>query len=113
MVNVTLKINLRKILVVLIQLAVLFLPCFLVWGDSIFLLGLAAIFLAARFNLRFTGWVGSAAYLITYWISALYDTPEQGNLYVYWYLSYIGILLIVLIADLILKFRRYMESQDW
>lgn len=107
---VTLKINLRKILVVSIQLAVLFLPCFLVWGSSIFLLGLAAIFLAARFNLRFTGWVGSAAYLITYWISALYDTPDLTTRLAYWYYSYIGIVLIVLAVDIILKLRRYMDD---
>ena len=96
----------KKVIFLICQLAILLLSHFLVWGDIIILLGIAAIVSQCIMSLNFIGWVAAIAYPITYWCAGVFDTPQDGNQYVYWYLSYIALVLISVIVDLILKKRK-------
>ena len=99
----------KKIVFLICQLAILLLAHFLVWGDTIIILGIAAIILQCVLNLKLVGWVSALTYPLTYVIASLCDTPINGvsnNLYVYWYLSYIAITILAFITDLILKNRK-------
>ena len=110
--NPKIKLNLKKLLFAGLQLALLLLPYFKLWSDQIFLLGLAAILLQGVFSLRFTGWAGSAAYSLTCGISAAMAAPEQGDAHAYWHFGYFAIVLLTLVADLILKFRRSLRETE-
>lgn len=69
----------------------------------------AGIIVQCVFSLKIIGWISAIAYPITYLIAVLCDTPlydVPNNLYVYWYLSYIALILIGLVVDLILKNRK-------
>lgn len=96
----------KKLVISLCQLAIILLAHFLVWGDSILILGIAGIVAQCIFSLKIVGWVSAVAYPITYWIAGLLDTPMGGNQYVYWYSGYIALVLISLVVDLILKKRK-------
>ena len=96
----------KKLVISLCQLAIILLAHFLVWGDSILILGIAGIVAQCIFSLKIVGWVSAVAYPITYWIAGLLDTPMGGNQYVYCYLGYIALVLISLVVDLILKKRK-------
>ena len=96
----------KKLVISLCQLAIILLAHFLVWGDSILILGIAGIVAQCIFSLKIVGWVSAVAYPITYLIAGLLDTPMGGNQYVYWYLGYIALVLISLVVDLILKKRK-------
>ena len=96
----------KKLVILLCQLAIILLAHFLVWGDTILILGIAGIIVQCVLSLKIVGWVSAVAYPLTYWIAGLLDTPMDGNQYVYWYLSYIALVLSSVIADLILKKRK-------
>ena len=96
----------KKLVISLCELAIILLAHFLVWGDSILILGIAGIVAQCIFSLKIVGWVSAVAYPITYWIAGLLDTPMGGNQYVYLYLGYIALVLISLVVDLILKKRK-------
>lgn len=96
----------KKLVISLCQLVIILLAHFLVWGDSILILGIAGIVAQCIFSLKIVGWVSAVAYPITYWIAGLLDTPMGGNQYVYWYSGYIALVLISLVVDLILKKRK-------
>ena len=96
----------KKLIVLLSQLAIILLAHFLVWGDTILILGIAGIIVQYVLSLKIVGWVSAVAYPLTYWLAGLLDTPTDGNQYVYWYLSYIALVLISVIVDLILKKRK-------
>lgn len=98
--------SLKNIVFLICQLAILLLAYFLVWSDAILVLGLAASIAQCVLRLKLVGWVSALAYPVTYWCAGLFDTPQGGNQYVYWYFSYVGITILVLIADLILKRRK-------
>lgn len=93
----------KKGIISLIHLAILLVAHFCVWGDTIIIAGIIAIILQVALSLRFAGWVASIAYPVTYWVSSLCDAPGQGNQYVYWYLGYIGIIVLAVIIDLVVK----------
>ena len=96
----------KKLIVLLSQLAIILLAHFLVWGDSILILGIAGIIAQYVLSLKIVGWVSAVAYPLTYWIAGMLDTPRGGNQYVYWYLGYIALILISLVVDLLLKKRK-------
>lgn len=99
----------KKIISLVCQLIIILLAHFLVWGDTILILGIAGIIAQCVFSLKIVGWVSALAYPITYLVASLLDTPiydVPNNLYVYWYLGYIVLILISLIMDLILKNRK-------
>ena len=96
----------KKLIVLLSQLAIILLAHFLVWGDTILILGIAGIIAQYVLSLKIVGWVSSVAYPLTYWIAGMLDTPTGGNQYVYWYLGYIALILISAIIDLILRKRK-------
>ena len=99
----------KKIISLVCQLAIILLAHFLVWGDTILILGIAGIIAQCVFSLKIIGWVSALAYPITYVVASGLDTPiydVPNNLYVYWYLGYNALILISFIADLILKKRK-------
>ena len=96
----------KKLIVLLSQLAIILLAHFLVWGDTILILGIAGIVAQCIFSMKIVGWVSAFAYPLTYWLAGLLDTPTDGNQYVYWYLGYIALILISLVVDLLLKKRK-------
>ena len=96
----------KKLVISLCQLAIILLAHFLVWGDSILILGIAGIIAQYVLSLKIVGWVSAVAYPLTYWIAGMLDTPRGGNQYVYWYLGYIALILISLVVDLLLKKRK-------
>ena len=96
----------KKLIILLSQLAIILLTHFLVWGDTIFILGIAGIVAQYVLSLKIVGWVSAVAYPLTYWLAGLLDTPVGGNQYVYWYVGYSAFVLISLIIDLILKKRK-------
>ncbi|MBR4049137.1 MAG: hypothetical protein IKK09_01435 [Clostridia bacterium] len=99
----------KNIVLLVCQLSIILLAYFLVWGDAILILGIAGIIVQCVFSLKIIGWISAIAYPITYLIAVLCDTPlydVPNNLYVYWYLSYIALILIGLVVDLILKNRK-------
>ena len=96
----------KKIVLMICQLAIILLAHFLVWGDTILILGIAGIIVQYVLSLKIVGWVSAVAYPLTYWIAGMLDTPRGGNQYVYWYLGYIALILISLVVDLLLKKRK-------
>lgn len=97
-------IRLSKLVTAIIQWGILMAFFYGVWGwGNTMLIGIAVICLQMIFPLRFAGWVAAVAYPVTYCISYLCDTPEAGNFFVYWYFSYIGILVVAILADVLLK----------
>ena len=100
----------QKLVFLLCQLAIILIPYFLVWSDTVFLLGVAAIIAQYAFSLKFTGLAAAVSYILTYWVSDHLDSPSAGNLYVYWYLSYFGIIVITLAAELIVRLRKWLKE---
>ena len=100
----------KKIITLICQLAIILLAHFLVWGDTILILGIVGIIAQYVLSMKIVGWVSALAYPLTYWIAGLFDTPiyhgVPNNLYVYWYFGYIALVLISVIADLVLKNRK-------
>ena len=100
----------KKVIFLICQLAILLLSHFLVWGDTIILLGIAAIIVQCIMSLNFTGWISAFAYPITYLCAGAIDTPQDGNQYVFWYISYIAITVIVFVVELIIRNRKKARS---
>lgn len=110
MLNINFQINLRKVAVFVVQTAILVLSWYFVYAYS--LIGIAGLGVLLHFikNMRVTGWVSAIAYPVMYWIALLCDTPTElgvlpNNLYVFWNLGYIAVLLIALVADLVIKIK--------
>jgi hypothetical protein len=100
----------KKAILLICQLAILLIAHFFVWGDTIILLGIAAVLAQHFMSLRFTGWVSAAAYPITYWCAGIFDTPQAGNQYVLWYLSFIAVTFFTFVAELIAKNKKGQPS---
>ena len=100
----------KKLIVLLSQLAIILLAHFLVWGDTILILGIAGIIVQYVLSLKIVGWVSAVAYPLTYWLAGLLDTPTDGNQYVYWHLGYIALILISIVGDLLLKKSKLTNS---
>ena len=96
----------KKLILLVCQLTIILLAHFLVWGDTILLLGIAGIVAQYIFSLKITGWISAIAYPITWWIAGLFDIPMGGNQYVYWYLSYIAITALVFAVEIVAKKNR-------
>ncbi len=99
----------KELVLLFCQLLILFLGYFSVWKDSIILLGVIFIIIQYVSSLHLLGWISAIAYPITYIVASWCDTPIYGvpnNLYVYWYLSYITLILSTLIIELILRYKR-------
>ena len=67
-------------------------------GNMVYL-GISAAVLHAIRNYRFTGWISAIACPMLYALSAAIDTPEAGNLYVYYFFSYLAIIIICCILE--------------
>ena len=101
----------KKIISLVCQLAIILCAHFLVWGDTILILGITGIIAQCVFSLKIVGWVSAIAYPITYWVVGLFDTPMDGNQYVYWYWGYIVLVVISLVIDLIVKKKQTNQFQ--
>ena len=103
----------KKLIVLLSQLAIILLAHFLVWGDTILILGIAGIIVQCVFSMKIVGWVSALAYPVTYVAASLLDTPiydVPNNFYVYWYFGYIALILISIVGDLLLKKSKLTNS---
>ena len=67
-------------------------------GNMVYL-GISAAVLHAIRNYRFTGWISAIACPMLYALSAAIDTPEAGNLYVYYFFSYLAIIIICCMVE--------------
>ena len=112
--TIDIKIVIRKIVFLLCQFVILLLPYFFVWSDQPVLLGAAAIIVQYVLSLKYTGWAGACGYILTYWLAGILDRPQNGNMYVYWYLSYFAVVGVIFVVELvgIFKKRVKVEAQN-
>ena len=101
------KFDQKTLIIAGVQVVILLLAYFGVWGYTLVVTGLIGILLQLFLQLRFTGWISAITYPVTYWISALCDNPANGNLYVYWVFSYVGIIIVAFTVDLIRKMKAW------
>ncbi len=94
------------IVIAIVQLSILLLSVFYVQGWDIFLAGIVAIIMQLFLQMRYAGWVSVVAYPLTYWISGLLDHPSNGNLWVFWFFSYITITIIAIMLDIFTTYRQ-------
>ena len=103
-------IDIKKIVFLLCQFVILLLPYFLVWSDQLMLLGIAAIIVQYVLSLRYTGWAGACGYILAYWLAGILDRPQDGNMYVYWYLCYFALVGVILVVELVVKFKKRVNA---
>ncbi len=96
-----------KILIIAIaQWTVLMASWYLLFGYSLVVPGAIVIYLQMIFSFLFTGWISSAAYSLTYWISRALDKPGEGNWLFYWTYSYLAVIITALLVEFIWQKRR-------
>lgn len=67
-------------------------------GNMVYL-GISAAVLQAIRNYKFTGWISAIACPVLYALSAAIDTPEAGNLYVYYFFSYLVVIIVCCVLE--------------
>ena len=107
--DIKIKIDIKKTVFLLCQFAILLLPYFFVWSDTPVLLGAAAIIVQYVWSLKYTGWAGACGYILTYWLAGILDRPQDGNMYVYWYLSYFAIVGVIFVVELVGKSKKRVK----
>ncbi len=96
-----------KILIIAIaQWAVLMASWYMLFGYNLVVPGALVIYLQMIFSFWFAGWISSAAYSLTYWISRALDKPGEGNWLVYWTYSYLAVIITALLVEFIWQKRR-------
>ena len=96
---VNIKFNIKKVVGLLAMSAMLIISVkTLPIGNMVFLGAGAAVLHVIR-NYRFTGWISATACPVLYALSAAIDTPEAGNLYVYYFFSYLAIIIVCCILE--------------
>ena len=108
--TIDIEIVIRKIVFLLCQFVILLLPYFFVWSDQPVLLGTAAIIVQYVLSLKYTGWAGACGYILTYWLAGILDRPQDGNMYVYWYLCYFALVGVILVVELVVKFKKRVNA---
>jgi len=96
---VNIKLNVKKAASLLGMLTILIISVkTLPIGNMVFL-GIGTALLHIIRNYRFAGWISAIACPVLYILSAAIDTPEAGNLYVYYFFSYIAIIIVCCILE--------------
>lgn len=96
---VTFRLNANKVASLLTMLVMLIISVKILPIGNMVLLGIGTAIVHTIRNYRFTGWVSAVACPMLYALSAAIDTPEAGNLYVYYFFSYLAIIIICCILE--------------
>lgn len=95
----TVKSIVGKSVSLLAMLSILIISTAMLPIGNMVLLGIGTAIVHTIRNYRFTGWVSAVACPMLYALSAAIDTPEAGNLYVYYFFSYLAIIIICCILE--------------
>lgn len=96
---VTFRLNANKVASLLAMIITLIVSAKMLPIGNMVLLGIGTAIVHTIRNYRFTGWVSAVACPMLYALSAAIDTPEAGNLYVYYFFSYLAIIIICCILE--------------
>lgn len=96
---VTFRLNANKAASLLAMIITLIVSAKMLPIGNMVLLGIGTAIVHTIRNYRFTGWVSAVACPMLYALSAAIDTPEAGNLYVYYFFSYLAIIIIFCILE--------------
>lgn len=95
----TFRLNAKKVASLLTMLVILIISAKTLPIGKMVYLGAGAAVLHVIRNYRFTGWISAIACPVLYALSAAIDTPEAGNLYVYYFFSYIAVVIVCCILE--------------
>ena len=99
MANVGFKDIAKKVVSILAMLAILIVSAKALPTGNVVLLGIAAVVLHTIRNYKYTGWISATACPVLYALSAAIDTPEAGNLYVYYFFSYLVVIIVCCVLE--------------
>lgn len=99
MANVGIKDIFKKVVGLLAMLAILIVSVMMLPIGNVVLLGIAAVALHTIRNYKYTGWISAIACPVLYALSAAIDTPEAGNLYVYYLFGYVVVIMICCMVE--------------
>lgn len=89
----------KKVASLLAMIIILIVSAKMLPIGNMVLLGIGAVIVHTIRNYRFTGWISSIACPVLYALLAAIDTPEAGNLYVYYFFSYIAVIIVCCILE--------------
>ena len=95
----TFGLSVKKVASLLTMVIILIVSAKILPIGNMVLLGIGAAIVHTIRNYRFTGWISTVACPMLYVLSAAIDTPEAGNLYVYYFFSYLAIIIICCILE--------------
>ena len=95
----TFRLNAKKVASLLTMLVILIISAKTLPIGNMVYLGAGAAVLHVIRNYRFTGWISAIACPVLYALSELIDTPEAGNLYVYYFFSYIVVIVVCCVSE--------------
>ena len=95
----TFGLSVKKVASLLTMVIILIVSAKILPIGNMVLLGIGAAIVHTIRNYRFTGWISTVACPVFYALSAVIDTPEAGNLYVYYFFSYLAIIIICCIVE--------------
>lgn len=95
----TFRHNAKRVVSLLAMVIILIVSAKILPIGNMVLLGIGAAIVHTIRNYRFTGWISAVACPMLYALSAAIDTPEAGNLYVYYFFSYLAIIFICCIVE--------------
>ena len=93
------RLNAKKVASLLTMLVILIISVKMLPIGNMVLLGIGAAILHTIRNYRFTGWISTVACPVLYALSAAIDTPEAGNLYVYYFFSYLVVIIVCCVLE--------------
>lgn len=99
MAKATVKRIVGKLVSLLAMLVILIISTKTLPVGNMVLLGVAATALHTIRNYKYTGWISAIACPVLYALSAAIDTPEAGNLYVYYFFSYLVVIIVCCVLE--------------
>ena len=96
---VTFRLNAKKVASLLTMLVMLIISVKILPIGNMVLLGISVAIVHTIRNYRFTGWISAVACPVLYALSAAIDTPEAGNLYVYYFFSYLVVIIVCCVLE--------------
>ena len=95
----TFRHNAKRVVSLLAMVIILIVSAKILPIGNMVLLGIGAAILHTIRNYRFTGWISTVACPVLYALSAAIDTPEAGNLYVYYFFSYLVVIIVCCVLE--------------
>lgn len=93
------KFSIKNVASLVVMLAILVISAKALPVGNVVLLGVAASVLHTIRNYKYTGWISAIACPVLYALSAAIDTPEAGNLYVYYLFGYVVVIMICCMVE--------------